>query len=117
MDSLLHTEKNRPKVVVGKTITVEKNPETSNQDGTSNERRMSWAKLLNRVFKIDVTKCLYCRGEVKVVGTILERAAIEKILNHLGLPAHVPVISPVRAPPQTQIDDFYQIPSQDFNDL
>lgn len=109
--------KNRKKIVLGKAITLEKNVSDAAEDSDSGERRMTWARLLNRVFKIDVTKCLYCRGEVKVVGAILERAAIEKILNHLGLPADVPVISPARAPPQTQMDDFYNIPSQDFTDF
>lgn len=108
--------KNRAKVVLGKTKTVDEAKEEESNSG-SNEKRMSWAKLLNRVFKIDVTKCQYCRGDVKVVAAVLQRTAIEQILKHLGLPTEVPSISPARAPPQIQMDDFYQIPSQDFNDF
>ena len=78
---------------------------------------MSWAKLLNRVFKIDITQCQFCRGEVKRVAAILERDAIEKILRHLGLPTQPPPIHPARPPPQSAFDDFDQthgINSYDF---
>jgi Putative transposase len=109
--------KNRGKVVLGKTKTVEDAKEKEESNSSSNEKRMSWAKLLNRVFKIDVTQCQYCRGDVKVVAAVLQKTAIEQILKHLGLPNEVPVISPARAPPQIQIDDFHQIPSQNFNDF
>jgi hypothetical protein len=108
--------KNRTKVVLGKTKTVEASEEQTS-DSASKERRMSWAKLLNRVFKIDVTKCQYCKGEVKVMAAVLQRTAIEQILKHLGLQTEVPVISPARAPPQIQMDDFRQIPPHDFNDF
>ena len=106
-------------MVLGKTKTVEdaKEEEEEESNSSSNEKRMSWAKLLNRVFKIDVTQCQYCRGDVKVVAAVLQKTAIEQILKHLGLPTEVPVISPARAPPQIQMDDFYPIPSQDFNDF
>ena len=82
---------------------------------------MSWAKLLQRVFKIDVTQCLYCKGEVRVVAAILaailERTAVQQILTHLGLPAELPKITPARAPPQLEMDDFYPPSHQDFNDF
>jgi len=52
-----------------------------------------------------------------VVAAILEKSAIEKILNHLGIPTELPPITPARAPPQMEIEAFYQIPSQDFNDF
>ena len=68
--------------------------------------RMSWAKLLNRVFKIDITQCQFCRGEVKVISAILEKRTIEKILRHLGLPTEPPPIYPARPPPQPTFDDF-----------
>ena len=49
-------------------------------------QRMGWARLLKRVFDIDLQHCPRCGGgQVKIVAAILERAAIEKILTHLGL--------------------------------
>ncbi|MEZ5659453.1 MAG: transposase [Burkholderiaceae bacterium] len=46
--------------------------------------RIGWARLLKRVFDIDMTHCPNCgQGKLKILAAILERAAIEKILNHL----------------------------------
>jgi hypothetical protein len=47
--------------------------------------RISWARLLERVFDIDMQHCPNCGGEeLKIIATILERPVIEKILTHLG---------------------------------
>jgi hypothetical protein len=54
-------------------------------------QRMGWARLLKRVFDIDLQHCPRCGGvQVKIVAAILERAAIEKILTHLGLDPQPP---------------------------
>jgi hypothetical protein len=48
--------------------------------------RISWARLLKRVFDIDMQHCPNCgAGELKIIAAILERPVIEKILTHLGL--------------------------------
>ena len=55
---------------------------------------MSWARLLKRVFDIDVEHCPNCGGALKIIACpeSRRRAAIEdppvivKILSHLGLP-------------------------------
>ena len=53
--------------------------------------RISWARLLKRVFDIDMQRCPHCSGgELKIIAAILERPSIEKILNHLGLDPHPP---------------------------
>ncbi|MDP1786887.1 hypothetical protein [Nitrosomonas sp.] len=46
--------------------------------------RISWARLLKRVFEIDIEHCPHCGGNMKIIAAILERAAITKILNHLA---------------------------------
>ncbi|MBK9363632.1 MAG: transposase [Rubrivivax sp.] len=47
--------------------------------------RISWARLLKRVFDIDMQHCPNCgAGELKIIAAILERPVIEKILTHLG---------------------------------
>lgn len=66
--------------------------------------RISWAKLMSRVFQIDVTKCKHCGGKVKVLAATMEKQAIVKILKHLGLPSEPPEIAPARAPPQGSFD-------------
>ena len=49
--------------------------------------RLSWAKLLKRVFQIDMAHCPNCGGEFKIIAPILEQPVIEKILTHLGMQA------------------------------
>jgi len=54
-------------------------------------RRISWARLLKRVFDIDVRHCPRCgAGELEIIAAILERPVIEKILGHLGLDPQPP---------------------------
>ena len=58
--------------------------------------RLSWAKLLKRVFEFDLEHCPNCGGELKIVAAILEQPVIEKILTHLGLQARAPPRAPAR---------------------
>jgi hypothetical protein len=53
--------------------------------------RIGWARLLKRVFDIDIQHCPNCGGgELKIIAAILERPVIEKILTHLGLDPQPP---------------------------
>jgi hypothetical protein len=58
--------------------------------------RPGWAKLLKRVFNLDLEHCPNCGGELKIIAAILERASIEKILTHRGLQARAPPRAPAR---------------------
>ena len=58
--------------------------------------RLSWAKLLRRVFELDLEHCPNCGGELKIIAAILEQPVIEKILTHLGLQARAPPRAPAR---------------------
>ena len=58
--------------------------------------RLSWARLLKRVFDLNLEHCPNCGGELKIVAAILERPVIEKILTHLGLQARAPPRAPAR---------------------
>jgi hypothetical protein len=60
--------------------------------------RLCWAKLLKRVFGIDMEHCPNCGGELKIIASILEQPAIEKILKYLGLQARAPPRAPARGP-------------------
>ena len=57
--------------------------------------RMGWARLLRRVFDLDVERCV-CGGKLKIIAAIEEPAVIVKILTQLGLPARAPPRSPAR---------------------
>ena len=55
-----------------------------------------WAKLLARTFAVDVSKCKYCKGELKIINAYRDSAIIEKILTHLGLSPRPPPLAPAR---------------------
>ena len=59
--------------------------------------RMSWARMLKRVFDIDIDieQCA-CGGWLKFVASIEQPEVIEKILTHLGLSPQPPPIAPAR---------------------
>jgi hypothetical protein len=58
--------------------------------------RLGWAKLLKRVFNLDLTHCPHCEGQLSIIAAILQRQAIEKILSHVGLEAQPPPRAPAR---------------------
>ena len=60
------------------------------------------ARLLKRVFDVDIEQYPYCGGTLKIIAAILESSAITKILDHLGLPVRVPPRTPA------QIHDLFE---------
>ncbi len=63
--------------------------------------RISWARLLKRVFDIDLQHCPNCgAGELKIIAAILERPVVEKILTQLGLDPQPPPNGRAREPGQ-----------------
>jgi hypothetical protein len=56
--------------------------------------RMSWARLLKRVFDIDIEHCPNCGGALKIIAAIEDPPVIVKILSHLGLPTRAPAACP-----------------------
>ena len=58
--------------------------------------RMGWARLLKRVFDLDLEHCPQCGGDFKIIAAIVEPAVIVRILTHLGLPARAPPRSSAR---------------------
>ncbi|MDP1647154.1 MAG: hypothetical protein Q8M01_02995, partial [Rubrivivax sp.] len=58
--------------------------------------RLSWARLLKRVFELDLEHCPNCGDELKIIAAIVETPVIEKILTHLGLQARARPRAPSR---------------------
>ena len=88
----------RPAVIPSRPVTV-KDPSAESDDEALYARaaRMSWARLLKRVFDIDVEHCPHCGGNLKIIAAIEEPAVMAKILVHLGLPTRAPPRSPARS--------------------
>jgi len=64
--------------------------------------RISWARLLKRIFGIDVETCNLCGGKVKIISAIEDPKVIKKILDHVGIPSVAPAPKPARGPPQNE---------------
>lgn len=67
-------------------------------------RSISWARLLKRVFGIDVEICPCCGGRLKIIAVIEDPPEIRKILTHLGLSPHPPPRSSARYDPYVEAD-------------
>ena len=67
---------------------------------------MTWAQRFKRVFNIDIETCEQCGGAVKVIASIEDPLAIQKILSHLNTKNDevVELLLPQsRAPPQISL--------------
>ncbi len=78
-------------------------PPTDHASAQGDTPRMSWARLLKRVFDIDVEHCPIdidvehcpnCGGALKIIAAIEDPPVIIKILSHLGLPTRAPPRAP-----------------------
>lgn len=65
-------------------------PHDDGPDDATRARRLEWAKLLKRVFAIDVLECARCRGPMRLVAFIEDERTARRILEHLGVPSRAP---------------------------
>ncbi len=70
----------------------------------SGRQRLSWAKLLARVFRIDVSVCPNCGGRMRMIATLTDPASIRRCLAGRGLSRRAPPIAPPRPAPQAVFD-------------
>lgn len=47
--------------------------------------RSPWARLIHKVYEVDPLECPRCKGPMRVIALIDDKAVIRKILTHLGL--------------------------------
>ena len=81
------------------------------------KKNIPWARLLARVFGIDVETCSKCGGKMKIIAAIEDPIVIRKILEHMGLDTKPPRLTPARGPPLRDshfTDDFFQQHFEDF---
>ena len=56
-----------------------------------------WARLLRRVFGLDMATCPFCRrGALRIIAVITQESVITRILRHLQLASVPPPIAPAR---------------------
>jgi hypothetical protein len=66
-------------------------------DDQSPSPHWSWARLLKRVFAIDMERCPVCQqGRLRIIAAITEGHVIQKILRHLKLAVDPPPIAPAQ---------------------
>jgi hypothetical protein len=70
--------------------------------GSDSPQRMTWSKLLARVFKIDITRCPACNTRIQLehCEIVTEPYLIAAILAALGYPP----LPPARAPPRRRAE-------------
>lgn len=78
----------------------------NNKNDLVKKKRVTWARLLKRVFDVDVEACGVCGGKVKIIAAIKEVEVIRKILDHIGLPSVPPEIASARGPPIFYDEEF-----------
>jgi hypothetical protein len=60
--------------------------------------RWSWARLLQRVFALDMARCPWCQqGMLRLIAVITQGEVIGKILRHLKRAADPPPLAPARS--------------------
>ena len=82
---------------------AQKGSSTNSQESSAeSQKSLTWAERLKRVFKIDVSVCSRCGGDVKIIACIEDPDVINKILDHLDAMPHRPFnhLPKCRAPPQ-----------------
>ena len=70
------------------------------------KQSISWARLLKRVFNIDMERCPNCQGRLTIIAAIEDPSTIAKILKHLGLPARAPPRAPAKNPAFYEFTEF-----------
>ena len=77
---------------------------TPRQQGVDGEEALtgppswSWARLLGRVFALDMATCPLCRcGSLRIIAAITHESVITRILRHGKLASVLPPIAPARA--------------------
>ena len=98
------------KLIVPKPPAKPEQPELGLSSNTAskpkNIKRIPWARLLKRVFNIDIEICPRCAGKLVIIAAIEDPKVIKQILSHMGLPADPPQPHPARGPPQTEFGDL-----------
>ena len=76
-------------------------------DTFTRQARLSWAKLIRRVYEVDPLLCPFCGGEMKILAFITDFATARAIRRSLKLPAQEP--APLAHGPPHELELLDQI--------
>ena len=65
-------------------------PRRQDDDEFTRRARLSWAKLIRRVYEVDPLLCPFCGSEMKILAVILDFSAAKATAKSLELPAQEP---------------------------
>jgi len=71
-------------------------PEGTEKSEKSQVVSGSWARLLKRVFAIDVSRCPRCCSDLEIIAAVLDPMQIARYLKHTGMPAAPPARAGVK---------------------
>ncbi|MGF1613627.1 MAG: hypothetical protein ACFCVA_06840 [Gammaproteobacteria bacterium] len=90
--------KRRPPIIPDRPVTAHHTADEL--DGVTHHAssaRMRWARLLKRVFDIDLAHCPHCGTHLKITAAIEHPSVMTSILHPLGLPTRAPPGAPARS--------------------
>ncbi len=77
------------------------------------KKHWSWAKLMRRVFEIDVRECPRCKSQMQTISFITEGRVIRDILASLKMATAPPEPNPSQF--KNEQDDFFSEPEYDYS--
>ena len=90
----------RAKVVLQPNIKKADQSRCTEEDGKNAEREKvknsNWARLLARIFKVDIGSCRKCGADMEIISAVFDRSEVSRYLEHVGL---------ARPPPNRSISD------------
>ena len=83
-----------PELQLALDLTGAANDTRSPTDAPPRPRRVGWAKLLARVFAVDVTVCRHCGGRMRVLEVVSDPDDIARVLHGARAPPPRPRLHP-----------------------
>ncbi len=75
---------------------VDRRPEGTDKSAKRKVVSGSWARLLKRVFAIDVSRYPRCGADLEIIAAVLDPIQIARYLKHTGMPAAPPARAGVK---------------------
>ena len=83
----------RKKIILNPGVKKGFQPRLVEEDDSKRKKvkNTAWARLLARIFKIDIGTSRKCGGQMEVVSSVFDPFEVERYLNHVGIARSPPV--------------------------